>query len=229
MKRIERLHAITEELRRHAPRPVSARALAERFEVSRRTIERDLEALRLAGLPTYGQPGRVGGTALVAKGPSRPVSLTTAEVVSLAVAVRLASGSPYGTAGRSAVAKLIDALDEADQVLVDSLRDRFRLATAAPVVSGRVLSVVEDAVRTQTVVKLSYRDRNGVRTRRPVDPVGFYLDVDHWALIGWCHLRGDGRMFHLDRIVRADRTSWPCPHRDLDEVLGWVPRPGRPL
>ena len=86
MRRIERLHAITEELRRAAPGAVPARALAERLGVSRRTIERDLATLRMAGLPTYGQMGRTGGTAIVGTGNRSLVSLSTAEIVSLIVA-----------------------------------------------------------------------------------------------------------------------------------------------
>jgi predicted DNA-binding transcriptional regulator YafY len=122
MKRIERLHAITEELRRSAPRVVPAGALAARFEVSRRTIERDLDALRLAGVPTYGQVGRRGGTALVVGGASRPVSLTTAEIVSLVVAAHCAEGSPYSISAKTAIDKLLDALDDAQRVAVEALR-----------------------------------------------------------------------------------------------------------
>jgi predicted DNA-binding transcriptional regulator YafY len=226
--RIERLHAINEELRRNAPRLVSASALAARFDVSRRTIERDLDALRLAGVPTYGQVGRRGGTALVAGGPSRPVSLTTAEIVSLVVAAQVADGSPYSVSAKTAIDKLLDTLDDAQRVAVEALRARFRLAPTRPGVRARVRSVVEDAVRTQTIVTISYTDREGNRTRRSVEPVGFYLDGDHWSLIGWCHLRQAGRMFHLDRVRRADATARPCDLRHPDEVLGWVPRPGRP-
>jgi predicted DNA-binding transcriptional regulator YafY len=102
------------------------------------------------------------------------------------------------------------------------------LALNRPAIRARVLSVVEDAVRTQTVVAISYKDREENRTRRSVDPVGFYLDGDRWSLIGWCHLRQAGRMFYLDRVSRADATARPCQPRDPDEVLGWVPRAGRP-
>ena len=60
MRRIERLYAISEHVRRAAPGTISARRLAEELGVTRRTIERDLAALRLAGLPLYGTPGRGG-------------------------------------------------------------------------------------------------------------------------------------------------------------------------
>ena len=227
MKRIERLHAITEELRRSAPQLVPARRLAERFGVTRRTIERDLDSLRLAGVPTYGQAGRRGGTALAAGGPARAVAFSTAEIVALVVASHVAGDAPYSSAGRAAIDKLLDAMQDAERVGVEALRARFRLAPPESVVQRRVVSVVEDAVRDQTAIRLTYCDRNDVRTRRTVDPVGLYLDGSRWSLVGWCHLRQDGRLFHLERIRRADPTSQPCPPRDPDEVLGWVPRPGR--
>jgi hypothetical protein len=86
MQRIERLYAISERLRRAAPAIVPAHRLAEELGVTRRTIERDLAALRNAGVP------------------------------------------PYATAGRTAIGKLLDLLDEPGRVAVDSLRDRFRVA-----------------------------------------------------------------------------------------------------
>lgn len=227
VRRIERLHAITEVLRRRAPQTVPARDLAERFGVTRRTIERDLETLRLAGVPLYGHRGRSGGAGLVGPGPTRPVSLTAAEATALVVAAHLAPDAPFAAAGRSAVDKVLGSLDEGTRVATETLRDRFRVAT--PPAPGRavVRSTIEDAVRAQRVVRIRYVDRHGARTRRDVDPVGLYLDVDHWALIAWCHLRDDARMFLLDRIERADLTTRAASAHDLDALVGWVPRPGR--
>lgn len=227
VQRIERLHAITEELRRRSPLTVPARELAERFGVTRRTIERDLETLRLAGVPLYGDRGRHGGSGLIAPGPSRPISLTPAEATALVVAAHLSPDAPFASAGRSAVEKVLAALDEGSRVATETLRDRFRLAAPPAAAGARIRSTVEDAVRQQRVVRLGYTDRHGNATRRDVDPVGLYLDVDHWALIGWCHLRSDARMFLLDRVTDARLTRRSAEHHDLDEMIGWVPRPGR--
>ena len=226
MKRIERLHAISEELRRASPRTVSAQRLAERFAVSRRTIERDVEALRLAGLPMYGQVGRGGGTAVLVDAKASIVSLTTAETVALVVAAHVARPAPYSIAATTAIDKLIDALSGPERIAVAALRERFRLSTDLPNVSPRVLSVVEDAVRTQTVVRITFVDQHGVRTRRAVEPTGFYATPPYWSLVAWCRLRDSGRLFRLNRIRRADPTSQPSPVREIDAVLGWVPRPG---
>ncbi|SEC51238.1 helix-turn-helix transcriptional regulator [Microbacterium hydrocarbonoxydans] len=62
VNRTDRLYALVEELRAMSPRPRSARWLAERFEVSRRTVERDLSALQQAGLPIWAEPGRTVAT-----------------------------------------------------------------------------------------------------------------------------------------------------------------------
>jgi predicted DNA-binding transcriptional regulator YafY len=61
MNRADRLYAIVEELRAHSPRAVRAPKLADRFEVSTRTVERDLLALQEAGVPIYAETGRRGG------------------------------------------------------------------------------------------------------------------------------------------------------------------------
>ncbi len=222
MKRAERLHAISQKLRAAHPALVSASALAKHFDVSRRTIERDLASLRSAGVPLYGQVGRSGGAGSLESGP-RTVVLDDVQIVGLLIALHAAGGAPYAGSAASAVAALTDALSAPHQRAVDSLCERLRLGVSAPAASGRVRSVLEDAVRDQVVVNLAYTDREGTSTKRSVDPVAF-LGVDGgWALIGWCHLRDAGRLFRLDRITRATATRQPAPSHDVDEALGWVP------
>lgn len=226
MRRIERLYAISERLRRASPATVPARLLAEEFGVARRTIERDLDSLRLAGAPVFGQPGRRGGTGSLAQ-PRRIVALDHTEIVSLIVAAGLGTTAPYATAASMAIGKLLDALDGPQRAAVEELRGRFRVAAPDSAATPRVRSVVEDAVGAQTVVRLAYTDRNGQRTVRRVEPVGFYTAEGIWSLVAWCRLREGGRLFQLDRITRAHPTSERFAPRDLDEVLGWVPQPGR--
>lgn len=180
----------------------------------------------MAGLPTYGQMGRAGGTAIVGTSTRSLVSLTTSEIVSLIVAAHLNHGAPYAASAQTAIGKLLDALPALQQIAVAELRQRFRVATDPPAVLPRVRSVIENAVSSQTVVRITYTDANGTTTRRPIEPVGLYGTPDQWSLAAWCRLRQAPRLFHLHRIKRADPTSEPCPPRNLDEVLGWVPLPG---
>ena len=223
MNRLERLHAIAEHLRRSAPSPVSARSLADRFEVSRRTIERDLAALRNSGVPIYAEHGRSGGQVRLDAVGSAVLSLTPAEVAAIAVALAAAGPyMPFRDAGASATSRLLDALGPASQVVVEDLRSRIRVP-AQPPVPKRASRTIEQALRRRLVVNIDYTDARGAETSRSVDPVGFHHGGDGWHLIAWCHLRRQGRLFRLDRVRRARLTAIPCAEHDVDEVLGWVP------
>ncbi|MEM9655892.1 MAG: WYL domain-containing protein, partial [Actinomycetota bacterium] len=213
--------------------------LAEEFDVSRRTIERDLASLRAAGVPLYAERGRTGGQVSLDELGSVVVTLTPGEVTALLVAVAAAADDmPYLDAATEATKRLLDGLGPSTRVGVAELRSRIR--TSVPghtesdeigadgiqeerTISRRVKRSVETAVQRGVVVNLRYRDRAGDETDRAVDPVGFYQGRDGWFLIGWCHLRRAGRIFRLDRVVSARLTRRPADRHDVDETLGWTP------
>ena len=87
MNRTDRLYALVEELRAVAPRPRSARQLAGRYEVSTRTIERDILALQEAGVPIYAVAGRCGGYVIDKALTLPPLNFTAAEMVAMAVSL----------------------------------------------------------------------------------------------------------------------------------------------
>src|SRR5947209_14293962 len=97
MNRTDRLYALVEELRAAAPRPRSARWLADRFEVCVRTVERDIGALQQAGVPIYAEPGRTGGYVLDKARTLPPLNVTPAEAVAIAVALEGVQGTPSGS------------------------------------------------------------------------------------------------------------------------------------
>ena len=224
MNRLERLYAIHEELRRRAPMTVSAVRLAQEFGVTRRTIERDLDSLRSAGVPVDADVGRSGGYRLARTRGSVVFSLGPEEVVALLLAAKVAAGMPFGDAAVTATKRLLDALPESTRVGVEELRDRLRAVVPdAPRTRPAVQRAVEAAVRDRSVIRIRYIDAAGVSTTRAVEATGFTGAADGWCLIGWCRLRQAGRMFRLDRITRATVTRERAPWRDLDDVLGWVP------
>jgi predicted DNA-binding transcriptional regulator YafY len=226
MTRTERLHAITEEIRRRSPGSVRAADLARQLGVSRRTIERDLGALRDGGLPLLSDVGRGGGHRLHRSAVLPPLNLTSTETAAILVALTLTDGMPYTHAAWAAAAKLRRLLPVETAVLTDGLCDRIRVdRPSPPTIAPRTMHVLEDAVAGGTVVRFTYRDRNDAVTRRDVEPTGFYGSADGWYLAGWCCLRDDRRLFRLDRITRPHPTRRPAARRDLDAVLGWLPSP----
>jgi predicted DNA-binding transcriptional regulator YafY len=109
LPRVARLHELIEALRTRAPRPVSGSNLAERAGVSVRTIERDIAALRDAGVPVTVRRGRGGGYGIDARPMLPPVVLTPGEAAAL-VTVVAAVGPHMSAAAQTAVQKLLAAL-----------------------------------------------------------------------------------------------------------------------
>lgn len=208
MNRTDRLYALVEELRAVAPRPRSATWLAARFEVSVRTVERDLDALREAGVPIWAENGRKGGYTLDRERTLPPLAVTADEALAISVALRAAEDSPFAAAARSAAQKVLAALPEA-------VRNRERLLAGriltAPADRAEAAGVVGGAVTSGRLIHLTY-DGPGGRTERDVEPVGLIRGPSHWYLLGWCRLRDGVRGFRLDRIAAAElRDEIPRP------------------
>ncbi|GIG80597.1 helix-turn-helix transcriptional regulator [Planotetraspora kaengkrachanensis] len=221
MNRTDRLYAIVEDLRAISPRCRSARDLARRFEVSSRTIERDIAALQQAGVPIYAEVGRKGGYVLDKSMSLPPLNFTPAEAVAVAIALKGADGQPFADDARSALRKLVAAMPGHDG-------DRARqLATRVQIVppegpedggDGSVTRVVEEAVLKGVVLQIQYTDAEGSLTARQVEP-GMFVGgrTGSWYLVAWCRLRDAVRVFRLDRIVSAALTGHRAPARPIED------------
>jgi predicted DNA-binding transcriptional regulator YafY len=198
VNRTDRLYALVEELRAVSPRPRSARWLAGRFEVSARTIERDIGALQQAGVPIWAEPGRTGGYAVDRAHTLPPVNLTAAEAVAMAVALHRLGGSPFAAAGATALRKLLAVLPAADAAEARRLAGQVHLVGGGP--STPVPAAVAGAVSARRALRIEYADRAGTATARTVEPLGFLGNPWHWYLVAWCRLRGGPRAFRVDRI-----------------------------
>jgi len=137
VNRTDRLYALVEELRAVAPRQRSARQLAGTYEVSTRTIERDILALQESGVPIYAQAGRRGGYVIDKARTLPPVNFTAAEMVAIAVSLAGAEGTPFFFAARSALRKVLAAAPAPHLEEAAELMDRIRLiGTGVPARSG---------------------------------------------------------------------------------------------
>jgi predicted DNA-binding transcriptional regulator YafY len=222
MNRTDRLYAIVEELRARAPRTLRAADMARRFEVTVRTIERDLAALQQAGVPIWAQPGPGGGYALDPRTTLPPLNLTPDEATAIAVALAATSPMPFAAAGRSALHKLTAVMSSRELEAATALTDRVLLAGTEETQTAEA-RVVEEALRQSRALEIDYRDAEGTSTTRTVEPTALLRGQAGWYLIGWCRLRQDGRSFRLDRIDRATLTAERVTPRPVEEVLGEFP------
>jgi predicted DNA-binding transcriptional regulator YafY len=250
VNRTERLYALVEELRAVAPRPRTASWLAARFEVSVRTIERDLEGLRQSGVPLWGEVGRTGGYYLDRDRTLPPVTLTAREALAVSVALRSVADSPFAEAAEHAGQKIL-------AVLPADIRRREAAMASQVYLIGEQRTVAQTQTQTQTqtqaqartqgqtqapvsgavcagladgrVLRLTYVDSAGTQTDRDVEPLGLLWSQQGWYLMGWCRLRRAVRGFALGRIALASVTDEPVPDRDADASAELDRLAARPL
>lgn len=220
MNRTDRLVAIV--LFLQGRRLVRAEDLASHFEVSLRTIYRDIAALGEAGVPISGEAGV--GYNLVKSYHLPPVLFTAEEAAALFVGgelvKRFADTSLHASAD-SALLK-IRAILPADRQ--DELQRLERATVVAgpqhppPGIAHDTLRPVQQALVGRRVLRLVYRARSRTEdTVRAVEPMGTVFGGNAWYLVAWCRLRGEVRHFRLDRIRKLELTAERfVPREDFD-------------
>lgn len=221
MRRAERLYALVD-LLRGSRRPLSAARLSQEFGVSKRTVERDIRSLQLAGVPIYADHGASGGYSILREHSLPPLNLTVPESLAVLAGLGLLETSPYGAAARRARAKVL-AISREDQLaqVGQALASMFVIDAASP--SEAAISLIPEAIAARRVVRLDYTSEDGgTHTRREVEPMGLLRGGDSWMFVGWCRLREGIRGFHLDRIRSLGIADEVFPERDpavLEEDL----------
>ncbi|WP_350276327.1 WYL domain-containing protein [Kribbella sp. HUAS MG21] len=224
MNRIDRLYALAEELRAAGPRGRTARQLAARFEVSVRTIERDLSALGQAGVPLATKQGRAGGYSVDRSMSLPPLNFTAREAMAVAIALSRGDHVLFARDSRTALQKIVAAMPPRDLEEARTAAAKVRLLVQpVPDPDGEVAEQIWRAVRDNQVLRIAYTDVGGVETLREIEPQHVVVGPNGSYLTAWCRLRQEERVFRMDRITKAERTATlpqrPPPVRRL-EVTG---------
>ena len=210
MNRTDRLYALVEELRAAGPRGRTARQLADHFEVSVRTVERDLSALGQAGVPLATKQGRTGGYTVDRSMSLPPLNFTPGEAAAVAVALGRSEHVLFARDARSALQKIVAAMPARALEEARAAAEKVRLLVQpTPDPDPAIAEAIWRAVRDGRTLWIRYIDVGGLQTEREVDPLHIVVGPNGSYLSAWCHLRGDDRVFRLDRITRAD----PVPAR----------------
>ena len=228
MNRIDRLTGMI--LLLQGRRVITAQEVADHFEISLRTVYRDIAALGEAGVPIVAEAG-VGYS--IARGYHMPpVAFTPGEAGALFMGAELVShlaDTSLYEQMRSALAKIRSVLPAGHQGDLD----RLEKSTALFITSQRgprphhpALAQLQHAIARCQVVALDYRTGGGEEaTRRTVEPLGIVYYSSQWHLIAYCRLREDYRDFRTDRIVSlAVRDETFAPHETFslaDHIASW--------
>jgi predicted DNA-binding transcriptional regulator YafY len=180
--------------------------LAERLEVTERTVRRDVDRLRNLGYPVDAMSGTDGGYRLATGAHVPPLLLDDDEAVAVAVGLRYAAAAAIGGMEESS----LRALTKIEQLLPGRLRRRvsaldssvtsMRWAADDDVVDPEALSVLAAACRDREEVRFDYQRRDGQDSQRLVEPHQLVTAGRRWYLVAWDQRRDDWRTFRLDRL-----------------------------
>ncbi len=200
MRRADRLFQIVQLIR--GRRLTTADFLAERLEVSVRTVYRDVAALQQQGVPIDGEAGV--GYRMKAGFDLPPLMFSKGEAQALVAAVRLSQRQlDEGLAGEAeeALGKILAVLSPAARAAAESLAVYAPHAGLDAATRER-LARLREATESRQKLSLLYRDLGDVDTQRTVRPLACFFWGPVWTLAAWCELREDFRSFRVDRIRR---------------------------
>jgi predicted DNA-binding transcriptional regulator YafY len=185
--------------------------LADRLEVSGRTIRRDIERLRQLGYPVDSLTGPAGGYRLRAGSSMPPLLLDDDEAIAIAVGLSTAARASVTGIEETAVRALV----KLEQVLPAHLRRRvvalgsatFTLPVGGPTVDPQHLTVIAAACRDSECLRFGYRSRDGTDSRREVEAHSLVNHGRRWYLLAWDRRRDGWRTFRIDRLVKPTSTG----------------------
>jgi predicted DNA-binding transcriptional regulator YafY len=178
--------------------------LAERLEVTTRTVRNDVERLRSLGYPVHSTLGVTGGYRLGAGAALPPLLLDDDEAVAVAVGLRTAAGGSVSGIEETS----LRALAKLEQVLPSRLRHRvsalhsstISIAGPSAAVAADVLSTIAAAIRATVSLRFDYASFDGSPSRRMAEPHQLVHTRGRWLLVAWDVDRRDWRTFRVDRM-----------------------------
>lgn len=184
-------------------RLVTATEVAKKFDVSIRTVYRDIKALEEAGVPICTEEGK--GYSLMEGYKLPPVMFTEEEANALITAEKIISRNKDASLVKhytEAMLKIKAILRYSEKDKVDLLSERMAyIKNRYNNTTSNYLATIQKAITNFTILRITYQtiSKNEITTRK-IEPQALYHTQENWIAIAWCHLRNDFREFRLDRI-----------------------------
>lgn len=226
MNRIDRLSAILIQLQ--SKKVVTAQHIADRFEISLRTVYRDIRALEEAGVPIGAEAGK--GYFLLEGYSLPPVSFTKEEAGAILMASKLAEKHTDKSIQQhfeEAMYKIKAVLKMQEKDFLENLEQNIEVVHRPNISTegfpDHFLADIQSSLAHKKVLSFEYYSNyNGKYTTRQAEPLGLCYYGSHWHLIGFCRMRQDLRDFRTDRITKLrvlDEHYDPNQHQSYQEYL----------
>ncbi len=227
MNRIDRLFGIL--LLLQTKKYLSADKIADQFQISTRTVYRDIKALLEQGVPiSFEQPK---GYYIVQGYFLPPVSFSSDEANALLIMERLVSRF----ADKSIFTNYTSALNKVKAVLKHSQKEKLELLNESikfqlhhELLNDEFdhLADLQNAISGQCMIEIDYQNNNKESSKRKVEAIGLIFYAFNWHLIAWCHLRKEYRDFRVSRIVNVRNLNVPftkADHMPVSEYMKLLP------
>lgn len=207
---------------------IGAQVLADMFEVSPRTIYRDIDAINMAGIPVRSTPGVGGGFEIMQEYKMDKKVFSTDDLSALLMGLTSLSGMIRGDELIHTLAK-VRSFIPADKVKEIEFKVNQICIDLSPWMgNSRIqpyLEIIKTAMQKNKLLAFEYIAHHGNKTTRTVEPYQLILKGSHWYLQGYCRKRNDFRLFRLSRMSNLQRKeeffaprNYQKPQLDFDDL-----------
>ncbi|SEW30381.1 helix-turn-helix transcriptional regulator [[Clostridium] fimetarium] len=214
---------------------IGAQELADMFEVSPRTIYRDIDTINMAGIPVRSTSGVGGGFEIMQKYKIDRKVFSTADLSAILMGLSSLSNMIRGDELVNALAK-VKSFIPADRAKDIELKANQIYIDLSPWMGNRniqsYLEMIKTALQESKLLSFEYADRHGNKTTRTAEPYQLVLKSSHWYWQGYCHKRNDFRLFKLSRMsnlqIQAEfftPRDYQKPQLDFTDILATLQTP----
>ncbi len=217
MNRIDRLFGILTMLQ--SKKFVSAEKIADKFNISIRTVYRDIKALCEQGIPVSFEQQR--GYFIVQGFFLPPVSFSSDEANALLLMESMVSGFTDRSIQKnysSALSKVKTVLRSSQKEKLEELDNNIRFQVPQRMITDlEYLSQLQNAITAKLIIEIEYKNKKEEVSKREIEPIGLIFYAFSWHLIGWCHMRKDYRDFKVFNIIKIKDIG--LPFRKTDHIV----------
>lgn len=207
MNRLTRITSILTQLQ--SKKIVTAKEIAERFEISLRTVYRDIKTLQESGVPIGSENGV--GYFIVSGYSLPPIMITEEEANALIISEKFILNQGDTSLIKdfnSVLLKIKAVLRNLEKGNIEKLDNRIEPSAKKEIPESNSLSIIQKSIANTRVLEIHYHSiSKNEKTIREIEPLGVYYTDKAWVLVAFCRLRNKHREFRLDRILKTYITS----------------------
>ncbi|MEP3386168.1 MAG: YafY family protein [Flavobacteriaceae bacterium] len=221
MNRLTRITSILIQLQ--SKKIVTAKEIADRFEISLRTVYRDIKTLQESGVPIGSENGV--GYFIVDGYSLPPIMITEEEANALIISEKLILNQGDTSLKKdfnSLLLKIKAVLRSFEKDKVSKLENRILPSYESETFESSSLSVMQKAITNTIVVQIKYHSfYKDEFTLREIEPLGIYFTEKAWVAVAYCRLRNEVREFRIDRILEIKNTSQSFNYQDKFSLINY--------